>query len=212
MRFRDRREAGTLLAEELTFLKGREDVIVLAIPRGGVVVGYEVAKSLEVPLSVYITRKIGAPSNPELAIGALASDGSVVLDEGIIRQLAVSSEYVGEEKARQQREIERRLAKYSGGRPLPELEGKVVVLVDDGVATGATMLATIRALQRRELAQLILAIPVGPPDTVEQLSREVDMTICLSAPPFFWAVGEFYDIFDQTSDEEVTSLLAKPTQ
>jgi predicted phosphoribosyltransferase len=207
MRFRDRQEAGRLLAQALTFLKGKKGVIVLGIPRGGVVVAAEVAQAIGAPLDVYITRKIGAPYNPELAIGAIASSGDVVLDEGLIASLGVSPEYVEDETERQRREIERRLKKYREDRPAQELEGKIVLLVDDGVATGATTLAAIRALKKQKPANIILAIPVGPPDTVARLRDEVDKLVCLETPEVFWAVGAFYMVFDQTSDEEVVRLL-----
>lgn len=207
MPFRDRREAGQLLAQALAFLKGKENVIVLGIPRGGVVVAAEVARAIGAPLDVYITRKIGAPYNSELAIGAIASSGDVVLDEGLIESLGVSPKYVQDETERQRREIERRLKQYRGNRPAQKLEGKTVLLVDDGVATGATTLAAIRALKKQKPAELILAVPVGPPDTVARLSEEVDKLVCLDTPPLFWAVGAFYVAFDQTSDEEVVRLL-----
>jgi putative phosphoribosyl transferase len=207
MRFRDRREAGQLLAEELDFLKDKEDVVVLGIPRGGVVVAYEVAQAIGVPLDVYITRKISAPHNPELAIGAVASDGRTVLDHDLVRQLGVPKDYVEEETERQRREIERRAREYRGDRPPLDLAGKTVVVVDDGVATGATTMATLRALQKQEPKELILAIPVGPPDTVKQLGEEADRVICLITPRLFWAVGAFYAVFDQTQDEEVKRLL-----
>ena len=207
MRFRDRREAGQLLAGELDFPKGDEDVIVLGIPRGGVVVAYEVAQAIGAPLEVYITRKIGAPHNPELAIGAVASDGGIVLDHDLIRQLGIPGDYVEKETERQRQEIERRAREYRGDRPPLELAGKTVVVVDDGVATGATIMATLRALKRQEPKELILAIPVGPPDTVKQLGKEADRVICLSTPHLFWAVGAFYAVFDQTPDEEVKRLL-----
>ncbi len=207
MRFRDRQDAGQQLAEKLAFLKGRDDLIVLGVPRGGVVVGYYVAQALGCPLDVYITRKIGAPFNPELAIGAVASSGDVVLDEDLIARMGVSEEYLKEEIARQQREIERRLAAYRGNRPPPDLMDKIVILTDDGVATGATILASIRALKKQPLAELILAVPVGPPDTIKRLGREVDRLICLFTPRLFWAVGAFYTVFDQTSDAEVKRLL-----
>jgi putative phosphoribosyl transferase len=207
MRFRDRREAGQLLAEELDFLKDKEEVVVLGIPRGGVVVAYEVAQAIGAPLDVYITRKIGAPHNPELAIGAVASDGRTVLDHDLVRQLGVPNDYVEEETERQRREIERRAREYRGDRPPLDLAGKTVVVVDDGVATGATTMATLRALQKQEPKELILAIPVGPPNTVKQLGEEADRVICLSTPRLFWAVGAFYAVFDQTQDEEVKRLL-----
>jgi putative phosphoribosyl transferase len=207
MRFRDRHEAGRLLAEKLTFLRDRENLIVLGVPRGGVVVAYELARGLDAPLDVYITRKIGAPYNPELAIGAVASDGTVVLDEELVTRLGIPQDYVEAETARQKAEIERRLVEYRGERPPLLITDRTVVLTDDGVATGATILATIRALMAQRPAQLILALPVGPPDTIARLKKEVDELICLSTPRLFWAVGAFYIDFSQTSDEEVKSLL-----
>ncbi|HID64459.1 MAG TPA: phosphoribosyltransferase [Anaerolineae bacterium] len=207
MRFRDRQEAGQLLAQALAFLKREKDVIVLGIPRGGVVVAAEVARALDAPLDVCITRKIGAPYNPELAIGAIASSGDVVLDEKLISVLDVSPEYIQGEIQQQRREIERRLKKYRGNRPAQKLEGKTILLVDDGVATGATTMATIRALKRQKPAKLILAIPVGPPDAVARLREEVDELVCLVTPQPFWAVGAHYLVFDQTPDEEVVRLL-----
>lgn len=207
MRFRDRREAGRLLAEKLSFLKSKEDLLVLAIPRGGVVVGSEVAKALGAPLDVYITRKIGAPYNPELAIGAIASDGTLVLDRSLSSRLGVSEEYIKAQSAREQEEIERRMRRYRRDQPSPDLEGKRVILVDDGIATGATIEATIDALHRTGVEELILAVPVGPKDTIERLKKKVDQLICLHAPQIFWAVGSFYMTFDQTSDEEVVALL-----
>jgi len=196
-----------LLARELSFLKGAKDAIVLGLPRGGVVVAYEVARALGLPLDVYIARKIGAPYNPELAIGAVASSGDMVLDEGLIHHLGVSEKYLKGEVERQKREIERRLKEYRGDRPPLELEGKRVVLVDDGVATGATTLAAIRAIKRQKPKEIILAVPVGPPEAIERLREEADRVICLHTPAFFWAVGAFYWNFEQTSDEEVKSLL-----
>jgi predicted phosphoribosyltransferase len=212
MRFRDRQEAGQLLAQALTFLRGKKDVIVLGIPRGGVVVATEVARAIGAPLDVYITRKIGAPYNPELAIGAMASSGDVVLDEVLMGSLGVSHEYIQDETARQRREIERQLRKYRGNQPDQKLEGKTVLLVDDGIATGATTLAAIRALKKHKLAELVLAIPVGPPDAIARLREEVDGLICLHTPQVFWAVGAFYEAFDQTSDEQVVRLLQESRQ
>ncbi len=209
MIFQDRREAGRRLAKELASFKGRSDVIVLGIPRGGVVIGHEIAQALGVPLDVYITRKIGAPHNPELAIGAVASDGTLILDEKLANRLGVSQEYIDAESDRQKTEIERRITEYRGEIPAPELDDKIVILVDDGVATGATTLATIRAIRSQQPSQLILAVPVGPRDTIDSLKREVDQLFCLHAPEIFWAVGAFYNVFDQTSDEEVKALLER---
>lgn len=207
MHFRDRQEAGQLLARELASLQGRKDLIVLGVPRGGVVVAYEVAMALRAPLDVYITRKIGAPYNPELAIGAVASDGTLVLDRELISRIGVPDSYVRDETSRQRQEIKRRLAAYRGSRPELDLQGKTVILVDDGVATGATTLASLRAIRTQQPARLILAVPVGPEDTIQILSAEADQVVCLHTPELFWAVGAFYAVFDQTSDAEVIQLL-----
>lgn len=212
MQFRDRHEAGNALAAKLGFLRGAEDLIVLAIPRGGVVVGYEVARTLGAEFDVYITLKIGAPYNPELALGAVASDGSYVLDEALINRLEVAPSYVERERARQAQEIERRLQRYRGTTAPLDLNDRIVVLVDDGVATGSTTLAAVRALKRHNLQRLVLAIPVAPPEALAKLEQEVDEVVCLSTPERFWAVGSFYLVFDQTSDEQVIDLLARARQ
>lgn len=207
MLFQDRREAGKALAARLASFKGRPSLIVLGIPRGGVVVGHEIAQALGAPLDVYITRKIGAPHNPELAIGAVASDGTLLIDHQLVRRLGVSQDYVDEESERQRQEIGRRLAEYRGEGPGPELADKVVILADDGVATGATTLVTIQAIKSQQPTELILAVPVGPRDSIESLRQEVDQLVCLHAPEIFWAVGAFYNVFDQTTDDEVKALL-----
>ena len=209
MLFQDRREAGKALAARLASFKGRPSLIVLGIPRGGVVVGHEIAQALGAPLDVYITRKIGAPHNPELAIGAVASDGTLLIDHQLVRRLGVSQEYVAEESERQRQEIGRRLAEYRGEGPAPELADKVVILADDGVATGATTLVTIQAIKSQQPTELILAVPVGPRDSIESLRQEVDQLVCLHEPEIFWAVGAFYNVFDQTTDDEVKALLER---
>ena len=207
MRFENRQDAGRQLAKELHWLRGQEGLLVLGIPRGGVVVAYEVAKALDAPLDVYITRKIGAPHNPELAIGAAASDGTVVLDHDLIQRLGVAESYVEQETARQSAEIKRRLAVYRDARPELDLTGRTVILVDDGVATGATALASVRAIKARRPSSVILAIPVAPPDTIRKLASEADQVVSLHSPDLFWAVGAFYAVFDQTRDAEVVRLL-----
>jgi putative phosphoribosyl transferase len=209
MHFRDRVEAGQLLARELAWLRDEKGVIVLGVPRGGVVVANEVAKALHAPLDVYITRKLGAPYNPELAIGALASDGTAFLDQDALRHLGVSDAYVQSEIARQRKEIARRMTSYRGARPEPELHDKIAVLVDDGVATGATVLASLRAIRQHRPKQSILAVPVGAADSIASLQQEADRVVCLYSPEVFWAVGSFYSDFNQTSDEEVVQLLAQ---
>jgi putative phosphoribosyl transferase len=207
MYFHDRYEAGQLLAARLGHLKGKKEVLVLGVPRGGVVIGYEIAQALKVPLDVYIARKIGAPYNPELAIGAVASDGTRVVDEQLARQVDAQADYIEREVRKQREEIARRLAAYRGDRPIEKMEGRTIILADDGVATGSTLLVAIRALRAQRPARLILAIPVGPPDTVARLGAEVDEVVCLAEPPVFWAVGAFYEDFSQTSDQEVVELL-----
>ncbi len=207
MRFRDRREAGQLLAERLDFLQGRKGLLVLGIPRGGVVVAAEVARALDAPLDVFIARKLGAPHNPELAVGAVASSGEVVFDEPLIAALGVPYSYLEAEIKQQQAEIQRRMKTYRGDRPPPDFKDRTVILTDDGVATGATMRAAIQALKATELRELIIALPVGPPDTVQELADMVDRMVCLHTPAFFWAVGGFYMDFSQTTDAEVIQLL-----
>jgi len=209
MHFRDRVEAGQSLAKELAWLRDEKGVIVLGVPRGGVVVANEIAKALHAPLDVYITRKLGAPHNPELAIGALASDGAAFLDQEMIRRLGVTAEFVQSEIARQRKEIARRMAAYRGARPEPDLHDKSVVLVDDGVATGATVLASLRAIRQRQPRQLVLAVPVGAPDSISSLQKQADRVVCLYSPEVFWAVGSFYSDFHQTSDQEVIQMLAE---
>jgi len=207
MHFRDRHEAGRLLGKALADLGTAQDVVVLGIPRGGVVVAHEVATALSAPLDVYITRKIGAPFNSELAIGAVASDGTLVLDDDLVARVGASADYVEAETERQRREIERRIQAYRGTSSTLQLKDRTVILVDDGVATGATVLASVRAIKQQEPKELIVAIPVGPADTIHVLEQEADRVVCLHTPEVFWAVGAFYEIFDQTSDEEVVRLL-----
>ena len=207
MIFSNRVEAGRKLASELVDLVGNRSVIVLAIPRGGVVVGYEVARKLKVPLDIIIPRKIGAPSNPELAIGAVTEDGGVILDEKLVGYLNVSRRYIEEESERQRREIERRLMVYRGEVPYPNLTNRVVIVVDDGVATGSTIKAALASLRKKKVKQVIIAMPVGPADTIKELEGKTDRVVCLFEPEKFYAIGQFYKNFDQTTDEEVIRLL-----
>jgi len=206
--FEDRVEAGRKLAKRLVQYKGK-DAIVLAIPRGGVSVGYEVAKELGAALDVIIPHKIGAPGNPELAIGAVTQDGTLMLNSQLIEYLQVSENYIQSEAERQRKEIERRMAKYRGNKEYPRLKGRIAILVDDGVATGATLRAAIASIRKNKPASLVLAVPVGPPDTIEALRNEVDTVVCLSTPEPFFAIGQFYRSFSQTSDEEVIRLLSR---
>lgn len=209
MLFKDRTDAGKQLATRLQFLQDQPNVIVLGIPRGGVVVAAEIARALHAPLDVFIAHKLGAPFNPELAIGAITSTGEVVLDETLIVELRLSHKEIEREIEYQRQEIARRLTVYRKHRPPLDVQNKTVVITDDGVATGSTMLAALRALRQSQPARLILAIPVGPPETIQRLGQECDQVVVLATPEPFWAVGRFYLHFGQTSDEEVIELLAE---
>jgi putative phosphoribosyl transferase len=204
--FVDRVDAGRRLASALKDLVDK-DAVVLAIPRGGVVVGYEVAKALDLPLDIIIPRKIGAPGNPELAIGAMTEDGTMLLDELIVEHLRVSEEYIQLESEAQKREIQRRLTLYRGAVPYPILENRSVIIVDDGIATGSTMKAALASVRNREARSVTIAIPVGPPSTIRELEEKADIVVCLRTPEPFYAIGQFYANFAQTPDEEVTRLL-----
>jgi predicted phosphoribosyltransferase len=209
--FKDRREAAGLLAEKLRekfpeLLKERP--LILAIPRGGVVTGDEIAARLNADLDLIISKKIGAPENPELAIGALMHDGSFYPNEDIIRMLNVSSRYISEQSAEKMREIQRRLERFRGGKEY-HIEGRVAILVDDGIATGATVFAAIEWLKNQKLKKLIVAVPVGPRETVSRLRQVVDDVVILHCPLYFSAVGEFYDNFIQVEDDEVVEMMKK---
>jgi putative phosphoribosyl transferase len=207
--FPNRTEAGRQLAEKLIKYAGRADVIVLGLPRGGVPVAFEVAQRLGVPLDVFLVRKLGVPGFEELAVGAIASGGVRVLNEDVMRAIPNADEVIESVTARETAELERREQSYRDGRPAPELRNRVVILVDDGLATGATMRAAVKALRQRSVAKIVVAVPVGPPDTCREFEDEADETICASAPEFFQAVGQYYEDFSQTSDEEVRELLAR---
>ncbi len=204
--FRDRSEAGQKLAKRLEAYYDKQTVV-LAIPRGGVVVGIEIAQFLNAQLDLIIPRKIGAPGNPELAIGAVAGDGQVILNEELSQQLGIPDSYVREEVARQVQEISRRRQLYLAGRPPVSLEGKTAIITDDGLATGFTALAAVRATKKQLPDRLVLAVPVAPKDTCARLASEVDEIVCLETPMFFMAVGQFYLDFDQVTDEEVIAML-----
>src|SRR5207253_115720 len=210
--FPDRIEAGRLLAEELEKYADRDDVIVLGLPRGGVPVANEVAKHLHAPLDVFIVRKLGVPGFEELAAGAIASGGVRVLNEDVMRAIPHADEAINAITARETAELERREQIYREGRPPPELRDRIVILVDDGLATGATMRAAVKALRERGAAKIVVAVPVGPPDTCHELEGRADETICLSTPEFFQAVGQYYEDFSQTSDEDVRELLSQAAQ
>ncbi len=204
--FKDREDAGRQLAERLLPYRD-ENPIVLALPRGGVPVGYEVARALKAPLDVFIARKLGAPGRRELGIGAVAQGGVRVLNEDTIRALGIPEEYIEQVAAEETAEIERRLRLLRGDRPEPRVRGRTVILVDDGIATGVTAWAAIRALRRRVPQRLVLAVPVCAPQTAEAIRPEVDDLVCLKAPYNLMAIGFWYRDFEQVSDEEVIELL-----
>jgi predicted phosphoribosyltransferase len=209
--FSDRVDAGKRLALELRDFAGKNG-IVLAIPRGGVIVGYEIANALSLPLDVIIPHKLGAPYNPELAIGAITEDGTTFLDDNLIAYMNVSQEYIKQESERQKKEIQRRLKLYRQDAPYPNLTGLRVILVDDGIATGSTMKAALASVRNKGAASITVAIPVGPPSTIKELKNQADRVICPYTPEYFQAIGQFYDDFSQTSDEEVIQLLKQNRQ
>jgi putative phosphoribosyl transferase len=210
--FKDRYDAGCHLAERLEKYAGRNDVIVLGLPRGGVPVAYEIARRLQLPLDVFIVRKLGVPGFEELDVGAIASGDVRVLNEDVLRFLPNAEQIIETATARERVELERRETLYRGNRPPPELRGRTVILVDDGLATGATMRAAVRALRERGAAHIVVAVPVGAPDTCREFEKEVDETICAIAPESFQAVGQFYEDFSQTTDDEVRELLQRANQ
>jgi len=210
--FLNRADAGRQLAEQLEKYAQLNDVIVLGLPRGGVPVAYEVAKHLRAPLDVFIVRKLGVPGFEELAAGAIASGGVRVLNEDVVRAIPYASDAIEAVTVKETAELQRREQIYREGRSAPELKDKIVILVDDGLATGATMRAAIKALRQHGVARIIVAVPVGPPDTCEELAHEADQAICLSAPPFFQAVGQYYQDFAQTGDDDVRELLTRASQ
>jgi putative phosphoribosyl transferase len=208
MRFRDRRQAGRILAERLTVYADRPDVLVLALPRGGVPVGFEVAQALQVPLDVFIVRKLGVPGHEELAMGAIASGGVLVLNEDVVRSLMIPEDVIQRVAAREQQELERRERAYRGTRPAPDVKDRTVILVDDGLATGSTMMAAAKALRQQQPAEIVVAVPVAAPSTCHKLRSVADDVVCVLMPEMFYAVGQWYADFSQTTDEEVRELLA----
>lgn len=205
MLFMNRTQAGKELAAALQKYRGNSKTVVLGLPRGGVVVASGVAKALGCPLDVIVPRKLGAPGNPELAIGAVAEE-AVVLDREIIESLGVPQSYIEAEILKEKKEAERRLALFRKGRPAGNWRGWTAIVVDDGIATGSTMRAAIAALKKMGAARIVAAVPVGPPETIEALKKEVEV-VCLYAPTSFMAVGQFYEAFPQTSDEEVIRIM-----
>ncbi len=208
MLFKNRQEAGSQLAARLQAYKELGDVLVLGLARGGVVTACEVAKALHLPLNVVVVRKVGAPYNEELALGAVTASGEGIFNDHLIAVLGVSPEYLKREVEKQKKLAQQRLDFYRGSLPAPDLEGKSVILVDDGIATGASMRVAIRSVRGEKAKKIILAVPVASPDSLRQIEKEVDEVVCLSCPSFFEAVGSFYRDFGQTSDEEIGVLLS----
>lgn len=208
-RFRDRREAGEILAWKLQAYADRPDVVVLGLPRGGVPVAYEVARSLHVPLDVFVVRKLGLPNHEEFAMGAIASGGTRVLNRDKVRQFGIPSQDVDAVTAIEQRELERRERAYRGGVPFADVRGRIVVLVDDGIATGASMSVAVAALRRQQPARIVVAAPVASPDTTGMLRRVADECVSVLEPSHFHSVGAWYLNFAATTDDEVRELLIR---
>jgi putative phosphoribosyl transferase len=207
--FRDRREAGRALGAELGAYTGRDDVVVLGLPRGGVPVAFEVAAILDAPLDVFLVRKLGAPGQEELAMGAIASGGTRILNPTVIESLRISADEIDRAAKREERELRRRELSYRGDRPPLDLRGRIAILVDDGLATGSSMRAAIAAVRRSGPAQIVVAVPVAPPSTVREIQEIADDVVWVATPEPFHAVRRFYEEFDQTTDEEVGDLLRR---
>jgi putative phosphoribosyl transferase len=209
MLFQDRFDAGRVLSSKLRHLANRPDVVILALPRGGVPVGYEVAKALHAPLDVFVVRKLGVPGQPELAMGAIASGGVRGLNEDLVRRFDIPDYMIEQIVAREQEELERRERDYRGDRSPIDVEGRMVVLVDDGLATGSSMRVAALALRNSKPSEIIVAVPVAAPATCAEFESAVDQVICAVTPEPFWAVGQWYRDFSQVSDEEVRELLRR---
>jgi putative phosphoribosyl transferase len=209
-KFRNRTQAGQMLAQKLT-VYNRPEVIVLGLPRGGVAVAYEIAKVLDAPLDVCIVRKLGLPGHKELAMGAIASDGVRVLNYDVVSNFNISSKTIDEVAARELRELQRRDHIYRGQRPPPNLQHQTIILVDDGIATGSTIRAAIAVIKQEQPKQIIVAVPVAPPDICKQLKTEVDEVVCLIQPKPMYDVAIWYDNFSQITDEQVRQLLEEST-
>lgn len=207
--FRDRSHAGAMLAPLLAAYAERPDVVVLGLARGGVVVASAVAAALDVPLDVFLVRKLGVPGHEELAMGAIASGGVRILNSDIVRSLGITDEAIETVARREQRELERRESLYRGQRPSVDLRGKTVVLVDDGLATGASMRAAVTAVNAREPGRVVVAVPTAAPEARAAIERMVDEIVCATTPDPFWGVGAWYDDFSQTGDDEVRRLLSE---
>lgn len=209
--FRNRTEAGQLLAKKLTVYTNRKDVLVLGLPRGGVPVGFEVAKALILPLDICIVRKLGVPGHSELAMGALASGDVMVLNKELVKEIGISQEAINQVAAREKQELLRRERTYRGKRLIPNLKNRTIILIDDGIATGSTLRAAISTLRRQQPKSIVVAVPVAPPLTCNELKKEVDEVVCLMMPEPLYAIGLWYEDFSQTTDQEVSNLLVQAT-
>ena len=207
MMFLDRIDAGERLANELKQYQNLPKGLVIGLPRGGVPVAYEIANALNLPLDIVCPHKIGAPYNPEYAIGAITETGEGIFDELVIASLNISKDYIDRKIEQEKETAQMRLKEYRKDRPERILKGKTIILVDDGLATGSTMKAAIKSLRAEGVEKIIVAVPISPPDTLEEVQQQVDEVLCLDAPPFFQAVGQFYEDFRPTEDEEVIELL-----
>ncbi|MBE9005282.1 phosphoribosyltransferase [Fortiea sp. LEGE XX443] len=208
-KFRDRQAAGKMLAKRLTAYANRQDLLVLGLPRGGVPVAFEIAKSLNAPLDICLVRKLGVPDHEELAMGAIASGGVRVLNYDVVNSLGIDRQTIDEVAAKELQELQRRDRAYRGDKLPPKIKNRTVILVDDGIATGSTISAAIAIVQQQQPQYLIVAVPVAPPITCEQLQAEVDEVVCLVTPEPFYAIGLWYEDFSQTTDTEVRNLLAR---
>jgi putative phosphoribosyl transferase len=206
-RFRDRYDAGRYLSGMLASWEGAPDLIVLALPRGGVPVAYEIALALRAPLDIFLVRKLGVPGHSELAMGAIAQGGVTVLNDDVVRQLSITPETIERVAERERRELERRSREYRGPLPEPDVAGRTVILVDDGLATGSTMLAALQALRHQRPARIIVSAPVASPQSLANVKRLADETVCPLTPDPLYAVGAWYDDFSETSDDDVRLLL-----
>lgn len=209
MKFQDRVDAGKKLAQKLIKYKNASDAIVLGLPRGGVVVSYEIAQMLGLPMDVKIVRKIGAPSNPELAVGALTASGTIYLNKPLMESMGLTVDFLVPTIAMEKKEALRRLHVYRGDRPVLEIKDKTVILVDDGIATGATMQAAIESVRLHGAKKIIVAVPVGSPEEISRLKRSVDAVVCLYQPNILVGIGQFYEKFDQVTDDEVVAIIKR---
>lgn len=212
MRFQNRTHAGQLLAQRLASYAGQPDVLVLGLPRGGVPVAYEIARALHAPLDVWVVRKLGAPQQPELAIGAVAPGRTQILSSRLVAQLDISQDQLDKIVARERDELDRRLAAYSGNRPPIDIRGKTILLVDDGLATGASVRAAIASLRPLQPARIVVGVPVSDPGVCQRLTSRADEVVCLYTPPHLDAVGQWYEDFAQTTDDEVRDLLRRSAE